>query len=187
MLLQKTNIAHSFHLIRQRSFCIFLKQALGLVKWLFHSILYAMKNLYTVEGSMLQQALSVLNQWAQSQVNGDFSAFKGCFYLSPELTNIGTDTDEFWMGWERYGVFMAETLQAQKGLEISQRDTRLCTNAARDVIWYSQLIDTCYETRAELTRLEGFRHSGVLLKEQDEWKIIQTHISATLAATPINA
>jgi ketosteroid isomerase-like protein len=72
---------------------------------------------------------------------------------------------------------MRKMIETRKGLKINAKNTNLNVSDNGDVAWYSQLIDTCIETKGDPFRLEGFRHTGVMLKINNQWKIIQSHMS----------
>lgn len=124
-----------------------------------------------------EQALLVLNNLLVAQETGDLEKFSACFKQDSETINIGTDIDEFWVGWNPFYTYMSKMIETRKGLTINAKNTNVSISANGDVAWYSQLIDTCIETKGDPFRLEGFRHTGVMLKINNQWKIIQSHMS----------
>jgi hypothetical protein len=124
-----------------------------------------------------EQALLVLNNLLVAQETGDLEKFSACFKQDNETVNIGTDIDEIWVGWKPFYTYMRKMIETRKGLKINAKNTNLNVSDNGDVAWYSQLIDTCIETKGDPFRLEGFRHTGVMLKINNQWKIIQSHMS----------
>ncbi|MBN2167572.1 MAG: nuclear transport factor 2 family protein [Marinilabiliaceae bacterium] len=126
------------------------------------------------------QIKSVLNTLLKAQEDGNWEAFKSCFYKSENVTHIGTDMDEIWIGWEAFESWMKHIFKIRQGLQIFESSTRIETDKNNTTAWYYQLIDTCIETKSETTRIEGFRHTGVMLLINDKWQIVQSHISAPI-------
>lgn len=125
----------------------------------------------------------VLNKLLRSQEQGDVESFANCFLHDASVVHIGTDIDEFFTSWREYFHWVDDVLLSRKGNEINAKDTRIRFSKDRQTAWYSQLIDTCYETKDDITRIEGFRHTGVLIKTDEGWKIVQSHVSAPLNTT----
>lgn len=122
----------------------------------------------------------VLQTLLQSQEKGDIESFSGCFLHNSSVVHIGTDVDEYFSSWRDYLHWIDDILLSRKGHEINAKETRIQISEDGKTAWYSQLIDTCYETKGEITRIEGFRHTGVLIKTPDGWKIVQSHVSAPI-------
>lgn len=122
----------------------------------------------------------VLNTLLRSQEEGDVETFAHCFLHEQTVVHIGTDTDEYFTSWKDYFHQMDDVIPSRKGTEINEKNTCIYFNSHGDTAWYSQLIDTCYETKGEITRIEGFRHTGVLVNTPEGWKIVQSHVSAPI-------
>ncbi|WP_430815575.1 nuclear transport factor 2 family protein [Carboxylicivirga sp. RSCT41] len=121
--------------------------------------------------------LAVLDKLIKSQEKGNLSEFSTCFAQDEQIVNIGTDLDEIWYGWTAFYEWMTTAIINKPDYTIASKDTRIHLNQNKDVAWYSQLLDTCFETKGEPFRLEGFRHTGVLEKRDNKWLIVQSHIS----------
>jgi len=120
---------------------------------------------------------AVLNELLRTQEEGDIKGFSNCFAQDENTINIGTDIDEVWIGWKDFFEWMKEAIQNKQDYTISEKNTRIFIGQSNDVAWYSQLLDTCFETKSEPVRIEGFRHTGVLEKRDKRWLIVQSHIS----------
>jgi len=128
----------------------------------------------------IQEIEKILLMLLLSQEKGDIESFTDCFLHDSSVVHIGTDVDEYFTTWRDYLHQIDEFLISRKGHEINAQETRIRLNKEQNTAWYSQLIDTCYETKGEITRIEGFRHTGVLIKTENGWKIVQSHVSAPL-------
>ncbi len=134
----------------------------------------------TLHQEELDQAKEVLNQLLEAQEKGDIELFSMCFHHTGDLLNVGTDIDEYWAGWKPFFSYMKQMVTLRKGLKISSKNTKINISEHGDVAWYSQLIDTCIETKGNPFRLEGFRHTGVMEKIDGHWKIVQSHTSVAI-------
>ncbi len=119
----------------------------------------------------------VLDQLLIAQEKGSLSDFSACFAHDDNIVNIGTEIDEIWYGWDEFYSWMSQVIKFKPDYSITSKDTRIQLNSNQDVAWYSQLLDTCFETKGEPFRIEGFRHTGVLEKRNNKWLIVQSHIS----------
>jgi len=128
----------------------------------------------------IKKVKNVLNNLIKAQENGDINMYIDCFLHVEKLINIGTDNDEYWQGWPNFYNYMRRMVELRKGLHIRSANTSINISNNGDTAWYAQLIDTCIETKGDPFRLEGFRHSGVLEKVDNQWKIVQSHISVAL-------
>lgn len=126
---------------------------------------------------LIEEAKKLLTQLMQSQEEGDLSLLESCFLHTEELVTIGADLDKVWYGWEEYSRFIKTAIERRKGHTVTERNTSIYINDDGTCAWYSQLIDTCLETKGEPFRLEGFRHTGVLVRRNDRWQIAQSHTS----------
>jgi hypothetical protein len=127
---------------------------------------------------MVDAVGEVLNKLLRSQEKGNIEAFADCFFHDGEVVHIGTDIDEYFTSWRNYFHRIDDVIESRKGHAINEKDTRIRVSEDSRTAWYSQLIDTCYETKGEITRIEGFRHTGVLITTPGGWKIVQSHVSA---------
>ncbi|MCU4165839.1 nuclear transport factor 2 family protein [Carboxylicivirga caseinilyticus] len=119
-----------------------------------------------------------LSRMLRAQEEGDLYTFATTFAHNSDLVNIGTDLDEIWYGWKDFYSWMEAAITDRKGYTITAKDTHISLSQSGDVAWYSQLLDTCYETKGEPFNLEGFRHTGVMEKRDSKWVIVQSHVSA---------
>lgn len=120
---------------------------------------------------------AILDQMLYAQENKDLEAFIACFSHDINIVHFGTDIDEIWYNWSSFYEWMNRAILLKSDLIFTVKDTHISLNKSNDTAWYSQLLDTCYETKGEPRRLEGFRHTGVLEKRNNKWLIVQSHMS----------
>lgn len=121
---------------------------------------------------------ATLSKMLRAQEKGDLKAFASSFAHDKDMVNIGTDLDEIWYDWDSFYSWMNGAISKRNGYTITEKDTHITLNKTGDTAWYSQLLDTCLETKGEPFNLEGFRHTGVMEKRDNKWVIVQSHVSA---------
>ncbi len=119
-----------------------------------------------------------LSKMLRAQENADLPTFAECFAHDDDMVNIGTDLDEIWYSWNSFYSWMGKAISQRTGYTITEKDTHIVLSKNGDIAWYSQLLDTCLETKGEPFNLEGFRHTGVMEKRGNNWVIVQSHVSA---------
>nr|WP_319398729.1 nuclear transport factor 2 family protein [uncultured Carboxylicivirga sp.] len=124
---------------------------------------------------------AALSKMLRAQEEGDLNTFASSFAHDTDMINIGTDLDEIWHNWSSFYTWMESAILDRKGYTITEKDTHIKLNQSGDIAWYSQLLDTCFETKGEPFNLEGFRHTGVMEKRNNKWVIVQSHISAPIS------
>lgn len=124
------------------------------------------------------QVQHVLDNMARAQEDGNWELFAQCFAHNNETVNIGTDLDEYWIGWDAFQQDAKELFELKKGYQVQVKNTRINLSSDGNVAWYAQMMDTCLETKGEPVRIEGFRHTGVMEKTGDRWLVVQSHFSA---------
>ena len=128
----------------------------------------------------VKQIKNVLHEIKKAQEESDWNSFQQHFLREGNVIHVGTDVDEIWRNWEEFEKWMRKALNSNSVKQITEKETQINLSHDETVAWYSQLIDTCLETKGETTRIEGFRHTGVMILTNDKWKIVQSHISAPL-------
>ena len=107
------------------------------------------------------------------------------FYAkSPEVIVIGSE-DGLYRGWEKVEKFYKEFIRARskegkKSIALSELETRMIDGVA----WFSsqlvlsleQKVKTKGRTKVKLIE-KKLLFSGVLVKEEGNWKLVQSHLS----------
>jgi hypothetical protein len=95
----------------------------------------------------------------------------------PDIVVIGTDVGEKLVGWptikrayERQFASFEETL-------ISVHDQTIKLNETGNTAWFSQILNYNYIYQGRKFQHEGLRFTGVLVKHNGDWVLVQSHIS----------
>ena len=103
--------------------------------------------------------------------------------FSKDAIIIGTDQEEYLIGWEEIKPAILGQIQAIENPKFVTRDLKVVIGDNGKMASYSQILDFSYRTTATESssgvkyELKNIRNSGVLKKIDEEWKIIQIHWS----------
>ena len=122
-------------------------------------------------------------QEVETVVKGVYSAFEALdankldenFSHTETLTAFGTDEDEFFYGWEQYKSIHQVQFKAVKRFQFKSMDMR--TFEHDETAWFSDRVHWTIETKAGEKVDTNVRITGVLVKEQGRWRIVQWHVS----------
>lgn len=101
----------------------------------------------------------LLDAWHKAAADADFEA-----YFS-KMTNdgifIGTDATENWKN-DEFRAFSKPYFDKGKAWDFTALERNVFVSSGGDIAWFDELLDT---------QMELCRGSGVLKKENDQWKI----------------
>lgn len=100
------------------------------------------------------------------------------FSRTDRLTAFGTDEDEFFYGWEKYKSVHQIQFQAVKSFRFTSTDLRAFEQDS--TAWFSDRPHWEIETKAGEKVDANVRITGVLVKEQGRWRVMQWHVSQGL-------
>ena len=102
---------------------------------------------------------SVLDGWHQAASDADFEAYFG--KMTTDAVFIGTDATENWKNNE-FKEFAKPYFDAGKAWSFTSVQRNIYINKTKDFAWFDELLDT---------QMKICRGSGVLKKENGQWKI----------------
>jgi len=97
------------------------------------------------------------------------------FSHSETLTAFGTDEDENFYGWEKYKSVHEVQFKAVRSFQFKSTDRRVFEHD--DTAWFSDRVHWKIETKTGETVDTKVRITGVLVKENGNWRIVQWHVS----------
>lgn len=97
------------------------------------------------------------------------------FSHTAHLTAFGTDDDESFYGWEAYRTVHETQFRAVKSFRFTSTDMRAFEHD--DTAWFSDRAHWQIETKAGETVDTTVRITGVLLRKNGKWEIVQWHVS----------
>lgn len=101
----------------------------------------------------------VLDSWHLAAANADFEAYFG--KMTKDAVFIGTDAMENWQN-EDFKTFSKPYFDRGKAWNFTAVQRNIYLNEAKDFAWFDELLDT---------QMKICRGSGVLKKENGQWKI----------------
>lgn len=102
-----------------------------------------------------------------------------------QMVNIGTDSGEYWKGWERLQEDTAAMFKTMKSYKVSRRDEVINISESGTVAWFSFIMDSVVETEDGKHTTEDARFSGVMEKRNGQWKFVQSHLSIPLSGQAV--
>lgn len=107
-----------------------------------------------------EQAIDiVLDQWHMAAANADFDAYFD--KMTDDGVFIGTDATENWQN-EAFKSFSKPYFDRGKAWSFTAVERNIYVNESEDFAWFDELLDT---------QMKLCRGSGVLKKENGQWKI----------------
>lgn len=95
----------------------------------------------------------------------------------PEMVNIGTEADEFWVGGDVIHADTERMFESMTGYHARLRDRHLRLSASGEVAWFAHRMDARIEYDDRFVELRDARFSGVMERRDDVWVLVQTHVS----------
>ncbi len=133
-------------------------------------------NTKNAEKPIIEEVVKNSIGWA---LNKDTTLLYSCFahsddlfWFAPEAGSVTHGFDDFKQTVE--GVFLND---AFKAVRFEVRDMRINLSRSGEVAWYSCMLDDENEWNGQPASWLNVRWTGVLEKQDGEWKIVQMHFS----------
>lgn len=119
----------------------------------------------------------VLEKYVIANEKQDMDLVQEIWASEPDIVVLGTNSDEKIIGWEQIRSTLQRQFDSFEDTYISVRDQVINVNETGNTAWFSEIMNYNYIYQGEAKQFEGIRFSGVLEKKNDEWFIVQSHIS----------
>ncbi len=106
-----------------------------------------------------QKINQVLDDWHMAAANADFDTYFGL--MTKDGVFLGTDATENWQN-EEFRTFSKPYFDQGKAWSFTSVERNVYINEAKTFAWFDELLDT---------QMKICRGSGVLKKENGQWKI----------------
>lgn len=107
----------------------------------------------------------------EAQSSGDYSFFERCFSQKDGVLAIGTDPAEWWAGYATITKVFEAQLKETGGFQILADTPQAYSDG--QIGWVAGQPTLRLQDGTEIP----FRLTAVFQKEQDDWKIVQWHVS----------
>ena len=119
----------------------------------------------------------VLEKYVIANERQDIGLVKEIWANSPDIVVFGTSGDDKFVGWSEIQDVMQRQFNTFKETYISVRDQVVNVSETGKTAWFSEIINYNYIYQGEPRQYEGLRFTGVLEKINDNWYIVQSHMS----------
>jgi ketosteroid isomerase-like protein len=96
---------------------------------------------------------------------------------SEQIVSFGTVSTEKMVGWSEIKQAVERQFGRFSDTFISYRDQIIQINETGNTAWFSEIINYNFIMDGEAHSYEGLRYSGVLVKKDGKWLLVQTHMS----------
>ncbi|MCD4683730.1 MAG: nuclear transport factor 2 family protein [Bacteroidales bacterium] len=119
----------------------------------------------------------VLEKYVIANEKQDLDLVKEIWASSPDIVVIGTNSGEKIIGWEEIRSTLQRQFDSFEETYISIHNQIIEVNETGNTAWFSEIVNYNYIYQGEAKQFEGLRFTGVLEKINDEWYIVQSHMS----------
>lgn len=129
-------------------------------------------------------ATAVVDMWMQMWQNEDIALFDRAFAHDPDMIILGTDTAEYWVGYEMARASIEFQLEVFEDTEGTTRNQVVKVHESGEVAWFTEMIDMDVTSGGERVSMTGW-FSGVLEKREGTWTIVQFHASVPVSGQAV--
>lgn len=125
----------------------------------------------------MEKVALVLEKYVIANEKQDIELVHEIWASSPDIVVFGTNSDEKIIGWEKIRNTLQRQFDSFEDTYISVHDQVIELNETGNTAWFSEVLNYNYIYQGEAVQFEGLRFTGVLEKVNDEWFIVQSHVS----------
>lgn len=119
----------------------------------------------------------VLEKYVIANERQEIELVKEIWAPDTDIVVIGTNSDEKLIGWDQIKDALQRQFNTFEETYISVRDQVIEINETGNTAWFSEILNYNYIYQDEARQYEGLRFTGVLEKRNDDWYIVQSHMS----------
>lgn len=123
------------------------------------------------------QVNTVIDQVIEVMETENMELFSKIFAHDADMVIFGTDASERVVGYDALKAVMEEQFAATENSSLSVRDRTIKVHDSGEVAWFSEIIDWDMVFQGQAVKLEGMRGTGVLVKQNNSWVVVQLHYS----------
>lgn len=126
----------------------------------------------------------VLEKYALANENQDINMIEEIWCPSDSIVSIGTESGEILQGFSSIKSAVEKQFQAFSKTYISYSDQLINISKDGNTAWFSEIVNYNFIINSQAMQYEGLRYTGVLVKKDGKWKLVQTHISVPVVPEP---
>jgi hypothetical protein len=124
-----------------------------------------------------EKIMLVLERYIIANETQNLDLVKQVWAPKDDIVVIGTNYDEMLIGWDNIKIAVNRQFESFEDTYISVHDQIIGLNDTGNTAWFSEIVNYNYIYQGKARQYEGLRFTGVLEKENDEWLIVQSHLS----------
>jgi ketosteroid isomerase-like protein len=119
----------------------------------------------------------VLQKYALANENQDIGMIGDIWCPSERIVSFGTESGEKLVGWEQIKAAVIRQFSSFSNTYIFADNQIIEVNATGNTAWFSEIINYNFIRDGKANSYEGLRYTGVLVKKDGKWLLVQTHMS----------
>jgi hypothetical protein len=119
----------------------------------------------------------VLEKYVIANERQDIEMVHDIWAPEPDIVVFGTNSNEKLLGWEAIKEAVQRQFDSFEDTYISIHDQIIHVDEMGRTAWFSEIVNYNYIYQGENMQYEGLRFTGVLKKFDDDWLIVQSHMS----------
>lgn len=119
----------------------------------------------------------VLEKYVIANEKQDIDLVHDIWAAAPDIVVFGTNSDEKLIGWDVIKSAIQKQFDSFEDTYISVHDQVISINESGNTAWFSEVLNYNYIYQGEAKQFEGLRFTGVLEKINEDWFIVQSHMS----------
>lgn len=123
------------------------------------------------------KALQVLENFNRAHEEKNIDLLLSCFSDRPDIIILGTDEDELWVDKVSMAAAQKRAYDTFSKVKLSERDKLLKMCKSGNQAWFYMKVNWYVESRGKKFSFDGIRTTGVLERENGNWRIVQLHTS----------
>jgi hypothetical protein len=121
--------------------------------------------------------MKVLDDFVKAHDERNLDLLMTCFSEKPDILILGTDEDELWVDKHSMAASQKRAYESFNTIRLSVRDKVLKMCKTGKQAYFYMKVNWFVEAGDERYTFDGIRTTGVLEKEDNDWKIVQLHTS----------
>lgn len=119
----------------------------------------------------------VLEKYVIANEKQDIDLVHEIWAPEPDIVVFGTNSDEKLIGWDGIKQVLEHQFTSFEDTYISVHDQIININETGNTAWFSEVLNYNYIYQGETKQYEGLRFTGVLQKKNEDWFVVQSHMS----------
>lgn len=123
------------------------------------------------------EVLKVLENYQSAHESQNIDRLRECFSPKPDIIILGTDEKELWVDRESLLAEQEKFYKTITELKLSVRDkvVKLCGTGRN--AWFYMRVNWNVNSGEDKYTFDNIRTTGVMNKEDDQWRIVMMHTS----------